>query len=243
MRVLLLVLTLSSFLCAEVLKISFSRSSEEPYVFIEKRKLRGGVLKELMDAISKQSGIKMKYVLVSKRNQEKEIDSGVIDGACLINPEEFSNAKDYQWSNSLYKEEDVLIVRVEDEQKLQSIKSLYGHSVGTISSHSYPHLDPFFENETIKRVNNKKLSNSITQLKFGVVDAVVDTKLAVGHCIQKKELEGKFSISNKVIDTQELHCAFRKDTKISLNKINSALATLKSKGVIDKILNKYRASL
>ncbi|PHR55845.1 MAG: hypothetical protein COA44_09395 [Arcobacter sp.] len=243
MKMFLLMLGLSSFLFSEVLKISFSRSSSEPYVYIDKRQLTGGVLKELMDALSKQSGIKMEYVLVSKRNQEKELIDGNIDGACLLNQNDFFNATKFQWSSVLYVEEDVLIVRKEDASNLHNITSLYGHKVGTIQSHSYPHLDPYFHNNSIQRVDNKKLSNNINQLRFGVIDAVVDTKLAVGHCIQKKNMQDKLIVSNKTIDTQDLHCAFRKDMDISLERINSALFILKEKGVINKILQKYKASL
>ncbi len=243
MKSLMFIMALSSFLCAEVLKISFSRSSSEPYVFIDKRELTGGVLKELMDALSKQSGIKMEYVLVSKRNQDEEMKAGTIDGRCLINPDDFANSDDYLWSNSLYEEEDVLIVRKEDAKSLQSISSLYGHKVGTIQAHSYPLLNPYFNNKSIERVENKKLTNNINQLRFGVIDAVVDTKLAVGHCIQKKNVEDIFVVSNKALEKQPLHCAFRKDINISLEKLNSAIVALKESGVIDKIINKYKASL
>ena len=243
MKLFLWMIALVSFLSAEVLKISFSRSSSEPYVFIDKRQLSGGVLKELMDALSKQSGIKIEYVLVAKRNQEKEMDSGAIDGTCLLNPSDMVNATHFQWSSTLYAEEDVLIVRKEDAQELNNVNSLFGHKVGAIQSHSYPHLDPYFKNNSIERVDNKKLSNNINQLRFGVLDAVVDTKLAVGHCIQKKDIQDKLIVSNKVIDTKDLHCAFRKDLSVSLEKINSAIYLLKEKGVIDKILQKYKAAL
>lgn len=243
MKFLLLMIGLSSFLFCEVLKISFSRSASEPYVYIDKRQLTGGVLKELMDALSKESGIKMEYVLVSKRNQEEEMLSGKIDGACLLNPHDVLNATNFQWSSVLYVEEDVLIVRKEDAKTLKDITSLHGHKVGTIQSHHYPHFDPYFHNNSIERVDNKKLSNNINQLRFGVLDAVIDTKLAVGHCIQKKNMQDKLIVSNKVIDTQDLHCAFRKDMSVSLEKINSALYILKEKGVIDRILQKYKASI
>jgi len=243
MKFILLMIGLSSFLFSEVLKISFSRSSSEPYVYIDKRQLTGGVLKELLDALSKESGIKMEYVLVSKRNQEQEMVDGTIDGACLLNPNDILNATKFQWSSVLYVEEDVLIVRKEDAKNLNNITSLHGHKVGTIQAHSYPHLDPYFHNNSIERVDNKKLSNNINQLRFGVIDAVVDTKLAVGHCIQKKNMQDKLIVSNKIIDSQDLHCAFRKDMSVSLEKINSALYLLKEKGVIDKILQKYKAAL
>ena len=243
MKFIIVLLTLSSFLFSEVLKISFSRSASEPYVYIDKRELTGGVLKELMDALSKQSGIKMKYVLVSKRNQEQEMNEGNIDGSCLLNPNDLLNASSFQWSSVLYEEEDVLIVRKEDANSINNITSLYGHKVGTIQSHIYPHLDPYFKNNSIERIQNKKLENNINQLRFGVIDAVIDTKLAVGHCIQKKKMQKQLIVSNRVIDKQDLHCAFRKDMTVSLEKINSALYILKEKGVIEKILRKYRAAI
>jgi len=237
------ILALSSLLFSEVLKISFSRSTAEPYVFIDKRELKGGVLKEIMDALAKQSGIKMEYVLVSKRNQLQQMHEGKIDGSCLINPKDILNASELQWSSPIYEEEDVLIVRKEDASSLNNINALYGHKVGTIYSHTYPNLDPYFKNNSIERVENKKLTNNINQLRFGVLDAVIDTKVSVGHCIQKKNMQDKLIVSNKVIDSQELHCAFRKDMKTSIEKINSALYILKEKGVIDKILRKYKAAI
>ena len=243
MKVLFTLILMSSLLLSEVLKISFSRSTSEPYVFIDKRQLKGGVLKELMDALSKQSGIRMEYVLVAKRNQEKELQLGTIDGSCLINPKELMTSELYQWSTAIYEEEDVLIVRKEDAKVLHNLNSLVGRKVGTIEAHYYPNLDAHFNNNSIERVENKKLSNNINQLRFGVIDAVVDTKVAVGHCIQKKNIEEKFTVSKKVVDSQDMHCAFRKDMDVSLEKINSAFVVLKKKGVIEKILNKYKASL
>jgi len=243
MKALLFIIAISSLLFSEVLKISFSRSLNEPYVHIDKRQLKGGVLKELMEALSKQSGIKMRFVLVSKRNQEKDMLAGKIDGACLINPSDFLNATNFQWSNVLYVQEDVLIVRKLDASTLKNISSLYGRKVGTIQSHSYPELDPYFANNSIERVNNKKLSNNINQLRFGVIDAVIDTKVSVGYCMQKKNMQDKLVVSNKAINSQNMQCAFRKDMKVSLEKINSALYLLKEKGEIEKILKKYKASL
>jgi polar amino acid transport system substrate-binding protein len=243
MKMLVLWCVLLTFLSAETLKISFSRSNPEPYVFIDKRELSAGVLKEIVDAIVKESGLGVSYVLVSKRNQDEGIKQGVIDGRCLINPSEVDNPEDYQWSNALYEEEDVLIVRKEDAVKLNNITALFGHKVGTIRSHSYPELKPYFQNNSIERVENKKLSNNMNQLKFGILDAVIDTKLSVSHCILKKNMEDKFIVSHHAIDHQELYCAFRKDMSIPMEKINASLSLLKEKGVIDAILKKYRAAL
>jgi polar amino acid transport system substrate-binding protein len=243
MKLLLLMIGLSSFMFAEVLKISYSRSSNEPYVLIDKRQLTGGVLKELMDALSKQSGLSMEYVLTAKRNQNKAMEEGTIDGICLINPSDEGSSDDYLWSVPLYTEEDVLIVRRDNANNLQTLESLFGHKIGAIEAHHHPKLDPYFKNKSIERIDNKKLENNINQLRFGVVDAVVDTKLSVGHCINKKNVEDKFVVSNKIIDQQDLHCMFRKDMDVPIEKINSALTTLKKKGVIDRIISKYRASL
>jgi len=233
----------TSLLYAEVLKISYSRSSVEPYVLIDKRQLTGGVLKELMDAVSKQSGVSMEYILTSKRNNSKAMDEGKIDAVCLINPKEESSSNNYLWSIPLYVEEDVLIVRKNEAKDLQTLQSLFGHKVGTLETQHHPKLDFYFKNNSIERIDNKKLSNNINQLRFGLIDAIVDTKLSVGHCMKKKNMDDKFVISSKTIDQQELHCMFRKNMTVSLDKINRAVQKLKDKGVIEKIINKYRASL
>jgi len=242
MKVFICILVLSSFLYCETLKISFSRSSSEPYVFIEKRQLIGGVLKELIDALAKESGLKVEYVLVSKRNQEKEITSGTIDGSCLVNEVDLEHPSSYLWSESLYVQENVLIVRKENVDDYVSLNSLYGLKVGTIASASYPALMPYFENQSITRVENKKLLNNINQLRFGVIDAVVDTKLAVEYFIEKKELNSKLVLSKFIVDKENLHCVFRKDKHESMEKINRAIVRLNENGKIDKILNKYRTS-
>lgn len=109
MRTFLLVISITSILSAEVLKISFSRSKEEPYVFIDKRELTG----------------------------------------------------------------DVLIVRKSDAQSLQNIDSLLGRKIGTLQGHSYPGLNPYFENKSIEGVENKKLINNMNQLRFGVIDKII----------------------------------------------------------------------
>ncbi len=243
MKLVILILGLCSLLLSEVLTISFSRSASEPYVFIDKRELKGGVLKELMDALSKQSGIKVKYVLVSKRNQEEQMVQGSIDGSCLVNPSELANPDAHLWSEPLYEEEDVLIIRKSDANKINNLHALFGHKIGTRQAHHYPTLTHYFKTKKIERIENKKLANNINQLRFGIIDAAVDTKLAVGHCIQKKDVADDIIVSSQVIDKQVLYCAFRKDMDVSLDKINAALASLKQKGVIDKILKKYRADL
>ncbi len=244
MKLFFAMITLSTVLLAsDILKISYSRSSSEPYVLIDKRELTGGVLKELMDAISQQSGLSMEYVLTAKRNQGKAMQEGKIDGVCLINPSDEASSDDYLWTVPLYTEEDVLIVRKDKAKNFRSLESLFGFKVGTIEAHHHPKLDPYFKKNAIERIDNKKLANNINQLRFGVIDAVVDTKLSVGYCMNKKKIDDRFVISNKVIDQQDLHCMFRKDMSVSIDKINSALQALKDNGVIDKIISKYRASL
>ena len=244
MRMFFTILILSTgLLSSDILRISYSRSSSEPYVLIDKRKLTGGVLKELMDALSAQSGLSMEYVLTPKRNQNKAMKEGKIDGICLINPSDKILSENYLWSIPLYTEEDVLIVRKDKAQAYQTLESLFGRKVGAIESHRHPKLDPYFNNNTIERIDNKKLDNNINQLRFGLIDAVVDTKLSVGHCMKKKKVEELLVVSDKVIDKQDLHCMFRKDMKVSIEKINAALKHLKERGVIDRIISKYRASL
>jgi len=242
MKTALILLFLSSYLSAEVLNIAFSRSSNEPYVEINKRKLTGGVLKELIDLMGKRSGIKLEYTLISKRNQEKALLDGVVDAVCLLNPSHVKNSQLFIWSEPLYTEENVLIVRREDAKELNNLQALYGKKLGTITSHSYPTLQPYFDNQSIERIQNKKLANNINQLRFGVIDAVVDTKLSVGYCISKKNVEKELMVSNKNIDSQELHCMLRKEKQRSLVKFNAALNELKESGAIDNILNRYRAA-
>jgi ABC-type amino acid transport substrate-binding protein len=104
-------------------------------------------------------------------------------------------------------------------------------------------LQPYFDNQSIERIENKKLSNNINQLRFGVIDAVVDTKLSVGYCISKKNVEEELMVSNKNIDSQDLHCMLRKDKQDDMLKLNAALNELKEKGLIDKVLNRYRSAL
>jgi len=243
MKIFFILMLLSAYLSAEVLKVAFSRSSNEPYVEINKRKLTGGVLKEFVDLLAKGSGLKVEYVLISKRNQEKSILEGKVDVVCLLNPSDVHNSQEFIWSEPLYTEENVLIVRKDTAKELNNLHSLYGHKLGTITSHSYPTLQPYFDNQSIERVQNKKLSNNINQLRFGIIDAVVDTKVSVGYCISKKNVEEQLTVSNKNIDSQELHCMLRKNEQNTLVKFNTVLSQLKEKGSIDKILNRYRAAI
>jgi len=243
MRTFIIIALLSTYLSAEVLKVAFSRSSNEPYVEINKRKLTGGVLKEFVDLVAKGSGLKVEYVLISKRNQEKSIIEGKVDVVCLLNPSDVQNSQEFIWSEPLYTEENVLIVRRDEAKELNNLHSLYGRKLGTIASHSYPTLQPYFDNQSIERIQNKKLSNNINQLRFGVIDAVVDTKVSVGYCISKKNVEQQLMVSNKNIDSHELHCMLRKNEQNILVKFNAALNQLKEKGAIDKILNRYRAAI
>ena len=240
MKFIAVFILLGTFLSAEVLKIAFSRSSNAPYVEIEKRQLTGGVLKELVDLIAKQSGVDVEYVLVSKRNQEALIMSGDIDGTCLLNPQETDNAKAFIWSEPLYTEEDVLIVRRENAKDLKNLNSLKGHKLGVLKYNASLKLKPYFETHSIERINNKKLFNNINQLRYGVIDAVIDTKVSVGYCVAKKNVQHSLVITNTKIDEHALHCMFRKELKSSLQKLNSALSELKKEGSLDKIVNRYK---
>ncbi len=130
----------------------------------------------------------------------------------------------------------------EEAQKLNSIPALYGKKLGTINNHSYPSLQAYFDNKSIERIENKKLSNNINQLRFGVIDVVIDTKLSVAYCISKKNVAQELKISNENIDAQELHCMLRKERQNTLVKLNTALNELQHKGKIDKVLNRYRVT-
>ena len=240
MRLGLLLFLLSTYLGAEVLKIAFSRSSNAPYVEIHKRQLTGGVLKELVNLIAKQSGVDVEYVMVSKRNQEALIIAGDIDGTCLLSPYEMDNAKAFIWSEPLYTEEDVLIVRKENAKSLKDLNSLQGHKLGVLKYNASAKLKPYFKTHTIERVNNKKLFNNINQLRYGVIDAVIDTKVSVGYCVSKKNVQNTLVITNANIDEHAMHCMFRKDKIGSLKKLNTALAQLKAKGSLEKIVNRYK---
>ncbi|WP_018248408.1 transporter substrate-binding domain-containing protein [Orenia marismortui] len=192
---------------------------------------------EVAREIANRIGYKIKFIPTKWSGmfgalEAKKFD--IIVNQVAITPE---RQEKYDFSEPYVYSGAQLIVK-SNNNKIRSLKDLKGKKVGVGLGSNYEQIiKEFDQNNKIEVKTYEVLLDTLNDLDIGRIDAALNDKLAAGINIKKTGLDLK--VTGKVVKKVVNGITLRKGNKQLLNKINNALAEMKSDGTLKEISLKW----
>lgn len=225
--------------------VIFGHDGKHPKISI-KDKRPAGILIEMMQAIGKEMSVEFEFQLSPwvRAFENAKTNTGGIIGFSKTQ----ERMKIFDYSDVMYMDEMLIVVRKGSEFPYQTIKDLSNKQIAVIRGGKFG--DKFVNAVKDKTFSILELNNPSQQLRMVLskrVDAALvgPGKVGVQSAINKDpELAknaDKFVSLSTPFKQDPNYLGFRKTLKMTdfLNKFNQALKKIKDQGIVKKILQKY----
>jgi polar amino acid transport system substrate-binding protein len=233
----LLALTLAYPALAATIVFAVSTGSAMPMTGFRKDILVDGLLKDFGDALARELAMTARYVTLPRKRVEAALRAGQADLLCDLRPE-WLDSKDWLWTETVFSNNMIIVSRA-DTRSLARLSDLDGERVGTLIGYRYPEMegrmDSKFERDdgATDDVNTNKLLNG--RFRYMVSNSLYYNYQRKVHPAAERLNADVFNI--RPFDT---YCALSPQGRIDLNQVNRAIQTLRARGHIQQIYNRYR---
>ena len=238
-------LTIFSFVSSLVfcdIVLSVSPGQTPPYIIGDHSNPTGGVLYDLAQELSKELKEKVSFENLSKNRSIIALLDGKTTAICISNIAWFEkeDLDKLIFSEPLFTEKNVFVVRTSESKNYTSINSFFGKTVGAASGYFYA---PAFSNHVESgRINREDVDDpelNFKKILTGRIDAFIFSDVLFYYAKKNNRAYLDLTAAPYVLSSYEISFAFSKKNKEQADKINKALIKLKKAGIIDKILAKY----
>lgn len=217
------------------LRMAAPTNLTEPLARFEGGELRGGLLKDLGDALAQQLQRRPVYLSLPAKRVSEALRDGRAQLVCYVMPGWIDG--DLGWTPPVIPNAEVLAARA-DAPRIGTVEALAGERVGTVLGYRYPHLLaagqtklPFVrEDAPDSRANLNKLAAG--RVRYAVVDALALRDFQ--RRFPDKGLRLELQLSRYLAQ-----CALALGQDLSLVELNRAIATLQQSGRLARVLAPY----
>jgi len=221
---------------AAELVVAISNGSGMPMTDIHDDELRGGILKELGDALGSRLHLQPRYLILPRTRVEGALLRGHADLLCDLRPEWLDN-QTFLWSDAIISNRMIIAMRRETPAP-PSLNALAGLRVGTIQGYRYPEAEQL--RPKIVRDNAANDSQNLEKLLVGRFDFVFTNRIYFDYQRKVHPERARLASHHLKITDFDTYCAVRAQGRVGIKDLNQAIATLKARGVIQSILGRYR---
>jgi len=222
------------------LLIGYGDHNAPPYAIEKAEKLYGGIIKDIATELSGELDISITFVKTPRKRTERYLESDTIHLVLITNPSWLSNSEKLQWSESLFIEKDIIVIKADNPNEYHKIADFRGMLIGTIRGYKYPALQPFFNKEYLIRYDVANLDVNFIRLALNRIDALVDADILINYQLKNNENANLFNVLPITVSQHNIQAALSPNAPITLLQLNQALKKLKDQGVIAAILKKYQ---
>lgn len=216
------------------LRIIAPTNLTEPLVRFEAGQLRGGLLKELGDALARQLGRPAHYLSLPSKRVGEALRSGEGQLVCYVMPGWIDG--DFDWSLPVIPNAEVIAARPE-APPLRSIADLAGQRVGTVLGYRYTHL--FAEGASrlpFERFDAPDTRANLAKLAAGRMNYAVVDELALRD-FQRRQPDSGLKLA-LLLSRYTAQCALSRGAGLSIEELNRALQTLQQDGSLARLLQR-----
>ena len=229
---LLMLLILSPKLWATDVVYIGTHAEFAPFEYFVKDEIVGFDI-DLLEAISKDTGIKFKVVDMSFEGLLPALYSKKVDLVVAGMTMTEERKKSVLFSDPYFKAKQVVITKGENE-KIKAIDDLIGKKVGVVLGYTGDTIASGIEGIKLKKFN--AAYSAILALLSEKIDAVILDSEPAKHFVEKNK--GLYINDISALE-EDYAIAGRKNEKELMEKINGALIKIRNSGEYDKLLEKH----
>jgi polar amino acid transport system substrate-binding protein len=200
------------------------------------QQLDGGILKDLGTALFKELSLTPEFTLLPKKRVAPSLLSGTVNMVCHLHESWQSKiASDVFWSHELYRSAN-LVVYI-GNKPIRKLKELAGQRLGGVLNFVYTDAEDLFAKNIVHRENGPNNESNIQKLLNGRINYIIMSNLEYDYY---KKIYPNLDRADFDMDALHTKCALSKKSKITLENLNKAIATLKKNGEIERILKSYQ---
>lgn len=233
---LFVVLLTSKTVFASGLVMAISNGSGMPMTDIRGEELMGGILKEFGDALGAQLNLQPRYMILPRTRVEGALLRGHADLLCDLRPEWLDN-QTFLWSEAIISNRMIVAMRRETPVP-SSLNAIAGLRVGTVRGYRYPEVDHL--QPKIVPDNAANDSQNLEKLLLGRFDFIFTNRIYFDYQRKVHPERTRLASHNLKITDFDTYCAVHAQGEVGIEELNQAIAALKSRGIIQAILARYR---
>ena len=219
--------------------IGYGDHDAPPYAIEKAETLYSGIIKDIATEIADELDINVVFIKTPRKRIERYLENGTINLILMTNPAWLSNSEKLQWSEALFIEKDLLVVKADDKKNYQKITDFRGMIIGTIRGYKYPTLQPYFDKGYFNRYDVSNLNVNFIRLDLKRIDALVDAEILINYQLKQSNNSDSYKVMPMEVSQQHIQAALSPKAPITLLQLNQVLKKLKEQGVIEAILKKY----
>lgn len=236
----MLLLLLSAGVCrAEELVFAVSSGSAMPMTAFSGPTLKGGLLKDVGDALAATLQLAPRYVVVPRKRVEEMLQSGKADMLCDLRPE-WLDGRNYLWSSAILSNDMVVAMRT-DSQIVLALGALRGVKLGTVLGYRYPEVEAQLGRDFVR---DNAVSDDINLAKLAAhrFDYILTNSLYLGYARYMHPSREQLSPVSLKIMSFDTYCAIKRDGKLNLAQLNRPIDALHRHGTLKRMVARYRAA-
>lgn len=219
--------------------IGYGDHDAAPYAIERAEQLYDGIIKDIVTEISDELDISISFIKTPRRRIERYLENDTIHLVLITNPAWLNNSEKLQWSDTLFIEQDKMVVMADNLNTYQELLDFRGMIIGTIRGYKYPDLQPFFDKKHFIRYDVSNLHVNFIRLELNRIDALVDADILINYHLKQVKNAKVFKVLSLTVSQHKIQAALSPNAPVSIIQFNQALKKLKDQGVIAAILKKY----
>lgn len=223
---------------SQVIRYSVVEAWSEPYAFYDgDRNLVDGLIKELIEALSRKLDSSFEHVYVSRNRVESGVEKGQVDVRCFINEAWTEKPDLYAWSQVWYEISNIVVWK-KGRSPVKKIDDLDSKTLGTTSGYMYKAVNDLFKSGKVKRSDVATEVMNLTLLQKDRIDyALVErTSFEWFLKVNGDDIKGYEML---MLERIPLKCAISKASNIKVEDINEAISKLRLEGFFKRLELKY----
>lgn len=224
---------------ADDMTFAVSTGSAMPMTEFRHEDLSSGLLKDFGDALARELMLEPRYLVLPRKRVEAALLGGQADLLCDLRPE-WLDSKGWAWTETVFSNNMIVAGRI-DSPVLKHLSQLAGQRVGTVLGYRYPEVEQrlgaaFLRDDAVSDdLNTNKLLNS--RFSYMLSNSLYYDYQRKAHPNRARLNPAVFAI--RPFDT---YCALPAKGRLDIDKVNRAIATLRKRGDMQAIYDRYRPS-
>ncbi len=196
---------------------------------------------EFAQAVCEKLGVEAEFQKIDWDSKEVELNAGTID--CIWNGMTITDERleNMDISTPYMENKQVMVVKADDVDKYQTADDMAGVSVVAEKKSAGEEVaegDEFFADASYLGVDSQ--AKALLEVKSGTADvAIIDYVMTIGSLGEGSDYADLAVIENIEFAPEEYGIAFRKDSPVTLEKVNGAIQELADEGTLAEIAAKY----